>query len=147
LLLNTDLHIAEISTRMSRTQFVRNTMSVVMPQRQQSLAAEFEAAASSSNATEAPAEGAAGIPTIRMRSKRSGSIQSWKSISRDHLPGAINESSSSLHNSAEGKSSGAVTPLTEQPLPTVYPMVPRGWEMEVESTLKVNYFFLRRSVF
>ena len=37
LLLNTDLHVAEISSHMSRTQFVRNTMSAVMPERKQSI--------------------------------------------------------------------------------------------------------------
>lgn len=160
LLLNTDLHVAELSSHMSRTQFVRNTMSAVMPERKQTLL-ESEASLQSTNPdthTEQPstsrtpngdAEQASGhVP----RSKRSGSIQSWKSGSRDQIvPGAPlvstptsgiipNDSSSSLPTgSAEQPSIPASSsdPVSNQTHSTW--TTGKSWEMEVETVLKDIY--------
>jgi len=96
MLLNTDLHVAEISTRMSRTQFVKNTLSVVLAQLRQSDAEEpipISAAAVSTislddndNTLETATPGNSNSPapkpaTLRhYPKKRSGSLTSWRSI-------------------------------------------------------------------
>ncbi|KAH7108141.1 hypothetical protein BKA62DRAFT_9648 [Auriculariales sp. MPI-PUGE-AT-0066] len=145
LLLNTDLHIAEISTRMSKSQFVRNTMAVVIPQRKQTIA-EMDSSAVTSPAELLVDESASsrgsdtgeGGATLRKHSKRSGSIQSWKSISRDILPGNNNDSSSSLHT-VEGRPLPPVeTPNSNTSAPLMHTSF-HQWMIEVESMLKDMY--------
>lgn len=154
LLLNTDLHVAELSSHMSRTQFVRNTMSVVMPQRKQSVA-ESDAppppapAGNDSVVEDSRASGSdAGDTGPRPHSKRSGSMQSWKSISRDVLvPGAPLVSTPTSTGGVNGSSSSLAGTASEQATPTIGQDTPssqsllsgRNWEMEVETVLKEMY--------
>lgn len=98
MLLNTDLHIAEISTRMSRSQFVKNTLSVVLSQiNQPETNSPFlmPAAATSTTSFDDDEDGTLEAttpsgtsspptskhPTYRHHPKnRSGSLTSWRSI-------------------------------------------------------------------
>ncbi len=84
LLLNTDLHVAELASHMSKTQFVKNTLFAITeamsptsptqnPTARSSTPDLFDSSRQSGEASDhAPS-------TVRMRSKRSGSITSWKS--------------------------------------------------------------------
>ncbi|KAL4074056.1 hypothetical protein J3A83DRAFT_4090639 [Scleroderma citrinum] len=138
LLLNTDLHVADIANRMSRSQFVRNTMTAVQMQlhpTRYGSTTELDHDDSSSG----PGTGSEGTETQSLaRSKRSGSIASWNSISKDTftssgtistLPQAqpsLNSSTTSFQHSLgyEPKS------------PNAHVIFDRNWEMEMEGLLK-----------
>lgn len=144
LLLNTDLHVADITTRMSRSQFVRNTMTAIQmqlhPQRYPSTTDLDLDDGSSGRGTNSEGTETQSVT----RSKRSGSIASWNSISKDTFvsSGALsstglsavqpsmNSSTTSFQHSpgAESKS------LSTGPLQVVYD---RNWEVEMEGLLKV----------
>ncbi|KAL4078535.1 hypothetical protein V8B97DRAFT_1865722 [Scleroderma yunnanense] len=141
LLLNTDLHVADIANRMSRSQFVRNTMTAVQMQlhpTRYGSTTELDHDDSSSG----PGTGSEGTETQSLaRSKRSGSIASWNSISKDTftssgtistLPQAqpsLNSSTTSFQHSLgyEPKS------------PNAHVIFDRNWEMEMEGLLKDIY--------
>lgn len=163
LLLNTDLHVAELSSHMSRNQFVRNTMAALTPERQQSVADSDSLGASLNNDSSADQSGVSRAPSgdgdsstaPRPHSKRSGSLQSWNSGSREAiLPGAplvstptsgINGSSSSLQ-SKQLESAVTETPAAAADTPTQSSTASswtpgRNWEAEVEAVLKVCWSF------
>ena len=108
LLLNTDLHVAELTNRMSKTQFVRNTMTTIQIQLQPSGMAssadltndDWSSVRGGSESGDAPGN------TVRARAKRSDSIASWNSITRD----ALIPSSGTLVNS-----SGQLTLASSEP--------------------------------
>ncbi|KAJ7045497.1 hypothetical protein C8F04DRAFT_436332 [Mycena alexandri] len=130
LLLNTDLHVADLATRMSRTQFVRNTLTAIQMQLQPT-----PSQASTPDLTHD--SGSVRAETIEStppasRSKRSDSITSWHSVSRDGVmfssPG--NESTPSVQISAAG----------HEPRTSVSSIVyGRGWENDMENLLKEMY--------
>ena len=144
LLLNTDLHVADITTRMSRNQFVRNTMTAIQMQlHPQRYASTMDL--DLDDASSGPTTNSEGTETQSMtRSKRSGSIASWNSISKDTFVSSgalssaalsavqpsLNSSTTSFHHSpgVESKS------LSTGPLQLVYD---RTWETEMEGLLKV----------
>lgn len=144
LLLNTDLHVADLSTRMSRSQFVRNTLTAI--QTQLNPASPDLGSSSSADLTSyddcsvrggAAEDNTDGVPTIR--SKRSDSITSWNSVSRDPVTGMpttpsnasiMNGSTNSFHN---GNGHDVGTPTTSAPT------YGRAWEVEMESLLKEMY--------
>ncbi|KAI1794173.1 hypothetical protein LXA43DRAFT_971422 [Ganoderma leucocontextum] len=109
LLLNTDLHVAELASRMSRNQFVRNTMTTIQLQLQPSGMAsstdltydDWSSIRGSSEPGDYPST------TIRARGKRSDSITSWNSVTREALP----PSSGTLVNS-----SGQLTLASSDPV-------------------------------
>lgn len=143
LLLNTDLHVAELATRMSRSQFVRNTLAAI--QTQLNPASELR----HDDGYRVRGPGSDGQETISIgRSKRSASITSWNSISRDmvmstsgvslptssttqvasHTPGeqpSVNGSSISVYEPKPQNSSATSV---------VYN---RSWEIDMENMLKV----------
>lgn len=146
LLLNTDLHVADITSRMSRSQFVRNTMTAIQmqlhPTRYGSTTDLDLDDASSGPGTNSDGTETQSVP----RSKRSGSIASWNSVSKDTFMSSgalspavlsmtqpsLNSSTTSFHHSpgVESKSlSGQV----------VYD---RNWEVEMEGLLKVRVVVL-----
>lgn len=153
LLLNTDLHVADLATRMSRNQFVRNTLSAIQMQlhpnrftQGSSPDLNFEDNAS------VRGNGSDGQETIStVRGKRSGSVTSWGSMSRDTV---ISVSGASLPT---GSASQISTVSGEQPPPngsstSLYESRPqssgatsivynRNWENDMESMLKVFCFF------
>ncbi|KAF7321376.1 Sec7-like domain belongs to guanine nucleotide exchange factors [Mycena kentingensis (nom. inval.)] len=134
LLLNTDLHVADLATRMSRTQFVRNTLTAIQMQLQPTPAQSSATDLDSSSARGLPIESTESTPPPT-RSKRSDSITSWSSVSRDAVNGAMsapaaNESTPSVQISAVGHESR----------PSVSSQVyGRAWESDMETILKEMY--------
>lgn len=166
MLLNTDLHVAEISTRMSRTQFVKNTLSVVLAQLNQSdaedpmqMPAPAPAPASSTTsldddndtaleATSGSNSSVSKPPTIRhYPKKRSGSLTSWRSIMQH-----AGASQSAIQLGPSGESPAASRVSLNLPAPDggrsesperrtgrdVIGGTKKAWEQEVENLLKVG---------
>jgi PH/SEC7 domain-containing protein len=145
LLLNTDLHVADITSRMSRSQFVRNTMTAIQMQLHPTRCpstTELDLDDTSSG----PGTNSDGTETPSVaRSKRSGSIASWNSISRDTFVSSgalssaglsvvqrsLNSSTTSFQHSPGGESKS----LGTGSLQVVYD---RSWEVEMEVLLKVR---------
>jgi hypothetical protein len=134
LLLNTDLHVAELSTHMSRNQFVRNTLSAIQMQLHPNGSnSDFD---SSSGRQGSDHTGS----TPARRIKRSDSITSWNSLSRDtvnglsqHLSPQVNDSTASFQvaNNDLKEGSGATV------------LYDRNWENEMETLLKVGQIAMR----
>ncbi|KAG9008231.1 hypothetical protein FRB90_009031 [Tulasnella sp. 427] len=159
LLLNTDLHIAELTSHMSRGQFVRNTLYAVtesarsssptsssQPSMNPAARASTPDLPSHSEEVSRRQSGESSDPsTLRMKSKRSGSITSWKSGSREAVGGMLgNASTPALLSSPANQSSGANTPNdSTRPSPTNTtrspPVFTRSWELEMENLLKDMY--------
>ena len=149
LLLNTDLHVAELASRMSRNQFVRNTLAAIQMQirpngtgRSSTPELTHDDGSSirgvGSDGSEAGASGARG------RNGRSGSVTSWNSVSREFVntpattPNSgssqqLNGSNASVHESRTKNSS----------TPVVYG---RNFENEMENLLKVCSGLLLRAL-
>jgi hypothetical protein len=129
LLLNTDLHVAELSTHMSRNQFVRNTLTAVQTQFQpdaQSPDPIFDDAFDSRPI---------GDETVT-RTKRSDSVNSWNSVSRDMvMTSPIHGHSSAA--SIGGRTSNGSTPSV-QTISQEKPVYGRQWEADMESLLRVR---------
>lgn len=135
LLLNTDLHVADLATRMSRNQFVRNTVSTLQIQDprspgQQSSVVEFPQ--DDDVFQTAPVQD--GGQTIT-RKTRSDSITSWNSISRD-LPSSSQVSVGASARPSNASSSSIPTFSQELKSST---MQNRGWETDMEQLLKEMY--------
>ncbi|ESK85219.1 guanine nucleotide exchange factor [Moniliophthora roreri MCA 2997] len=158
LLLNTDLHVADIPNRMSRNQFVKNTLGTIQMQLQPSNFGTSTSHSEMYDDSNSVKESSAGDSTTTsgngsgrdtIRSKRSDSITSWNSISRETFmsspalslattqattPGGpfSNESTPSvLGTSQDSKASSlSVTPNN---------MYGRAWESTMENLLKDMY--------
>jgi hypothetical protein len=129
LLLNTDLHVAELTSRMSRSQFVRNTMATIQAQ----LRPNGPGALSSSDFTyddcSSSVRGAGSDDTETIsRSKRSDSITSWNSISKDVMSQQTNGSNPSVQGPVTGR---------DYQRSVYQPIYGRSWEEDMESLLKV----------
>lgn len=134
LLLNTDLHVAELSTHMSRTQFVRNTLSAIQMQlHPNSSSSDFD-----SSSGRQGSDHVGSTPARRM--KRSDSMKSWSSLSRDavagfpqtHSPQTNGSTASFQAVSNDQRENGGATPLYD-----------RNWENEMEALLKVRQITMR----
>ncbi|KAG1832446.1 hypothetical protein EV424DRAFT_1313024 [Suillus variegatus] len=140
LLLNTDLHIADIANRMSRNQFVRNTIMAIQTQTHPSRYGSSPDL--NDDNTSGPLTASDGTETQSLaRSKRSGSIASWNSISKDTFFAAtssavstaqpsLNSSTTSFHHSSGPESK----PPSTAPSTVAFD---RNWEMDMENLLKV----------
>ena len=142
LLLNTDLHIADIANRMSRSQFVRNTMTAIQMQTHPSRYGSSTDL--NDDNSSGPLTSSDGTETQSLaRSKRSGSIASWNSISKDTflsspvVSSAVSTAQPSLNSSTTSfqHSSGPESKPPSTTPPTV--AFDRNWEMDMESLLKV----------
>lgn len=127
LLLNTDLHIAELSTHMSKSQFVRNTMAAIQTQLQPNSASSLSPSdlthddSSSvrvgSDETEIPA------------SKRSDSVASWNSLTREAALFAVATTSGVNDTPPDSdQANGGQEPNSRHG---------RAWEVVMETLLKV----------
>lgn len=146
LLLNTDLHVADLSTRMSRNQFIKNTLTAIQTQLQPVSIARL----STSDLTYDDCSSIRGVGSEEtekgFRKKRSDSITSWNSVSREvimstptspgggqglplgaHLPNGSTPSVQ-VSNSHDYGSSNQFT--------HVYG---RAWENDMENLLKEMY--------
>ncbi|KAF5385740.1 hypothetical protein D9615_002519 [Tricholomella constricta] len=136
LLLNTDLHVAELTTRMSRSQFVRNTLTAIQTQIQPSPPLPTDLSASDltyddcSSLREAAHDGS----ESHARSKRSDSITSWNSVSRE---GVI--SIPIVHKEANGSTPSVQLSTAHEPRTSLNPVYGRGWENDMETLLKEMY--------
>ncbi|KAJ3936950.1 MAG: hypothetical protein NXY57DRAFT_32129 [Lentinula lateritia] len=160
LLLNTDLHVADLTSRMSRSQFVRNTLAAIQMQLQPSTSPKasspdvYDESGSlrnfplpgsdqSSNSSSVAVSEGSELDTIT-RSKRSDSITSWNSISRDTI---LSSPALSLATSQ------ATTPIVENDCtPNISDLQSsttsmassnivygRAWEANMENLLKEMY--------
>lgn len=149
LLLNTDLHVADLATRMSRSQFVRNTLAAIQMQLQPSRSAKGSASdLDYDDSNSVRGNGSDGQETISMgRSKRSGSITSWNSVARDAVTSnsggslATGSSQTASHSPGEQSSrNGSTTSVYEskpQNSSATSVIYNRSWEIEMENILKV----------
>jgi len=155
LLLNTDLHVADLTTRMSRPQFVRNTLFTIQMQLQPSRSVQ----GSSSDLVQSERdveslrgpgdEGSdVGASTMRSRVKRSDSITSWNSISRDaalanlFVASPATGNMAPLPNDSTASVPASTTSATEAKTPSTLVasvVYDRNWESDLESLLKVRY--------
>ena len=132
LLLNTDLHVAELSTRMSRSQFVRNTLTAIQMQRQPTSSARLSSSDLTYDDCSSSVRGAGVEETevmSRIRSKRSDSITSWNSLSPEAVMSLPKPSS--LGEDLPNGSSPSVQVSLEH-------AHGRAWENDMESLLKVG---------
>lgn len=144
LLLNTDLHIADIANRMSRSQFVRNTITAIQMQTHPSRYGSSQDL--NDDNSSGPPTASDGTETQSLaRSKRSGSIASWNSISKDTFfasagvssavsttQPSLNSSTTSFHHSSGPESK----PPSTAPSTVAFD---RNWEMDMENLLKEMY--------
>ncbi|KAG1870198.1 hypothetical protein DFJ58DRAFT_653231 [Suillus subalutaceus] len=128
LLLNTDLHIADIANRMSRSQFVRNTMMAIQSQSHPS---QYGSSPDlNDDNSSGPLTASDGTETQSLaRSKRSGSIASWNSISKDTFFASAPPSSAVSTTQPSLNSSTTTAPSTAT--------FDRSWEIDMENLLKV----------
>ncbi|KAG6917832.1 hypothetical protein DXG01_000892 [Tephrocybe rancida] len=131
LLLNTDLHVAELAARMSRSQFVRNTLTAI----QMSLQPTPSTDLSVSDLTYDDCSSVRGPPQEgsepHIRSKRSDSITSWNSVSKDGVIG--------LQKEANGSTPSVQVSTAHESRTSLNPTYGRGWENDMESLLKEMY--------
>jgi PH and SEC7 domain-containing protein len=160
LLLNTDLHVADLATRMSRNQFVRNTLTAIQMQLHPSRSAKGSASDMNyDDSNSIRGNGSDGQETISMgRSKRSGSITSWNSIARDTVtstPGGSLGSGSQVASPSPGEQSshnGSTASVSEskpQNSSATSIVYNRNWEIDMENMLKVlaiGYFTMHRNL-
>lgn len=144
LLLNTDLHIAEISTRMTRSQFVRNTFSVIQPQMKSLDSAASEPVEVEEDEPVTGTDHADGSnstsSTVRNRSKRSGSAASWKSLTHHQSQSAVNViAPSESPNASRVSLNLPMSPMRRGSNPAS--LGGKAWEAEMENLLRASAFF------
>ncbi|KAA1471675.1 hypothetical protein DENSPDRAFT_837715 [Dentipellis sp. KUC8613] len=155
LLLNTDLHVAELSSRMSKGQFVRNTLSTIQMQLQSSSDLTYDDSSSIRGAGSEMSD--VGTNTLKSsRTKRSDSITSWNSITRDVVianlgsslgtssaaPQSAGSGSNHLTNDSSASVSNTNTSGAESKSPSTLVssvIYDRNWESDMESLLKDMY--------
>ncbi|KAJ3570962.1 hypothetical protein NP233_g4061 [Leucocoprinus birnbaumii] len=137
LLLNTDLHVADLTSRMSRGQFVKNTMHTIQMQ----IRPNQSGALSSSDLTYDDCSGSVRSPgsddteTVP-RSKRSDSITSWNSVSKEVSP----QPSAVIAQHANSSTPSVQVSMAahdQRYLP--HQVYGRAWEEDMESLLKEMY--------
>lgn len=151
LLLNTDLHIADIASHMSRGQFVRNTLFAITesaptasahPSLNPAARASTPDLPSHSEEANRQQSGDSSDPTtLRMRSKRSGSITSWKSGSREAVGGMLGNASTPALISSPANGAAPSNDPSRPHTASVRgpPVFSRSWELEMENLLKDMY--------
>lgn len=156
LLLNTDLHVADLATRMSRNQFVRNTLGTIQIQLQPNQGSTSDL----SNEDWTNFRSGSDSEVVARRAKRSDSIASWNSVgTREGMyqpvtsagtssgqlssasgslgQGPMNGSEVSVASGQDQKSErGSKAQDREYTSPTV--VHDRNWEAEMENLLKVR---------
>ena len=153
LLLNTDLHVAELATRMSRGQFVRNTLFTIQIQLQpnrsvQGSTSDLVQSDRDADSIRGPgSEGSdIGTSTLRSQAKRSDSITSWNSITRDAALANLfvgtpaTGNTAPLPNDSTASVTASATSGTEAKTPSTLVssvVYDRNWESDMESLLKV----------
>lgn len=145
LLLNTDLHVADLTTRMSRSQFVRNTLAAIQTQLQPARLTDISASdITYDDCSSIRGGGSDGTETIS-RSKRSNSITSWNSISRETIMSSSGTSvvttpatqfSSPGRRPSDGSIASTQIPSGFEGASNM--IYGRSWENDMENLLKVS---------
>ncbi|RDB16953.1 hypothetical protein Hypma_002582 [Hypsizygus marmoreus] len=136
LLLNTDLHVAELTTRMSRNQFVRNTLTAIQMQLQPTPAQMSTSDLTYDDCSSSIRGAGSDITETRARSKRSDSITSWNSVSRE---GVMSLAMASGMPDTNGSSPSVQVSSIQESRPSLNPVYGRGWESDMEILLKEMY--------
>jgi PH/SEC7 domain-containing protein len=131
---------------MSRSQFVRNTLTAIQMQIHSSRSGQASSVdLPHDDSSSFRGTGSDGTATITSRSKRSASITSWKSISRDAFPSSPTTTSPSTQSSSPNPNSSTESvqfpPGGEDKVrssSTSSMVYGRNWESEMETLLKVN---------
>lgn len=155
LLLNTDLHVAELATRMSRGQFVRNTLFTIQMQLHPNRSVQgstSDLVQSDRDADSIRGRGSEGsdvaASTLRSQAKRSDSITSWNSISRDaalanlFVGSPATGNTAPLPNDSTASVTASATSGAEAKTPSTLVssvVFDRNWESDMESLLKDMY--------
>lgn len=155
LLLNTDLHVAELQSRMSRGQFVRNTLAAIQMQLHQQPGSTSDLGNDDWSSVRGGSDVGDGAPNGRTI-KRSDSLTSWSSVTREAFvsnlalrapstgqltTGSTDTSSNTPSHTPLNDSALSVASSSREPKssdngsPVVYD---RNWESEMESMLKVS---------
>ncbi|KZT10625.1 uncharacterized protein LAESUDRAFT_720978 [Laetiporus sulphureus 93-53] len=153
LLLNTDLHVADLAQRMSRGQFVRNTLATIMQPDNSNSDLSYDDWTSFRAGSESDIGGA----TVRGRAKRSDSIISWNSVTTrdggvvasptaDHpprRPSSVSDGVTQHHGNGSAVSvafsARQESKAPERDAPPSAVVHGRNWENEIESLLKDMY--------
>jgi PH/SEC7 domain-containing protein len=143
LLLNTDLHIAELATHMSKSQFVRNTIAAIQMQLRPNSPAQI----STSDLIRddgSSVRGGGSDETEMPHSKRSDSVTSWNSLTREASLLATNSASAPNGASLEENGPTGSSPsihVTSGQEQIFNRQRGRAWESDMESLLKVRLVF------
>lgn len=142
MLLNTDLHVADLATRMSRSQFVRNTLTAIQMQLHPNRFGQGSGSEINfDDKSSIRGGGSDGQETISSRNKRSGSVTSWNSVTRDTVlsPSGVVATPPGEYQSQNGSSASVYEskPQNSSASSIVYG---RNWESDMENLLKVLLF-------
>lgn len=124
---------------MSRNQFIRNTLSAIHEQLEPASPAQLSSTDLTYDDCDSSVRGAGSGNELHTRSKRSDSITSWSSVSRDL--GSL---------STPGGHNGGVSPSqvsVQETRINVNPLHIRGWESDMENLLKVKDILLMNESF
>ena len=135
LLLNTDLHVAELTSRMSRNQFVRNTLTAIQMQFQPTPPGQLSTSDLTYDDCSSSIRGSEGPETIT-RSHRSNSIISRTSVSRDDVVAPPNPPDT-IHVARDPDGSTPSVQVSTTYRPSLNPVYGRAWESDMEILLKV----------
>jgi len=139
LLLNTDLHIADLNAHMSKSQFVRNTITAIQMQLQPNSAAQL----STSDLTRddsSSLRGGGSDETEMPSTKRSDSITSWNSLTREAA--IIAMASGTALNGSSLDANGSSPSIQNAGGQEQNRQHSRAWEADMENLLKVlNIYF------
>lgn len=154
LLLNTDLHVADLTNRMSRGQFIRNTLFTIQMQLRpirsvQGSSSDLVNSERDGDSVRGPGDEGSDIgPSgVRSKAKRSDSITSWNSITRDAALANLFVASPTvgnntpLPNDSTASVPASTTSATEAKTPSTLVssvVFDRNWESDIESLLKVR---------
>jgi len=137
LLLNTDLHIADLSTHMSRTQFVRNTLQAIQTQARPPTTRSSTPDLTYDDARSLEGNDM-GNTTIKSRSKRSSSVHSWTSVSPEAAAAVSSPPTMSPSGSGSLSTSTASVDTPTSSQAPMYAPYSRSWELMMENTLRVS---------
>lgn len=165
LLLNTDLHVAELTSRMSRGQFVRNTLTAI--QMQVKPASTADLGLDDWSSLRGGSDVGDNVPNGGRSIKRSDSITSWNSVTREAIVsgyGGLKAPSSGQLTTASSDNASTGTPAltsanesavsvasshpeVRTPETSALPMAyDRNWENDMEIMLKVSIVLSRKDV-
>ncbi|KAF9531604.1 hypothetical protein CPB83DRAFT_786238 [Crepidotus variabilis] len=139
LLLNTDLHVAELAAHMSKNQFVRNTMTAIQMQTQPDALTRVALNDKDDNSS---VRGGSDETEVQTRSKRSDSVTSWSSLGREtgaHFAAASAPNGSSLGVNHPNSSNPSVQSASTSAQDLQNRQFGRAWETDMESLLKEMY--------